>query len=73
MEERNQRSVFPKNPELGQSYVPIQYMDKIFKPEVGLKMGTIFPELVRPYSPLQDMRENKYLERTNTAREGYNQ
>ena len=72
MEERNQRSVFPRNPELGQSYVPIQYMDKTFKPEVGLKLGTIFPELVRPYSPLQSMREIKYLEKTNSAREGYN-
>ena len=39
-------NVFPDNPMLGQSYVPIQYMDKTFKPCIGLKMGTIFPELV---------------------------
>ena len=39
-------NLFPENPMLAQSYVPIQYMDKTFKPSVGLKMGTIFPELV---------------------------
>ena len=36
---------------LAQSYVPWQTMDKTFKPCVGLKMGTIFPELVSPYVP----------------------
>ena len=35
-------NVFPENPMLAQSYVPFQYMDKTFKPCVGLKMGTIF-------------------------------
>ena len=65
-------NVFPENPMLGQSYVPIQYMDKTFKPCVGLKMGTIFPELVSPYMPCQSMRVNEFLEATNTIGEGCN-
>lgn len=69
-EEEN--NVFPENPMLGQSYVPIQYMDKTFKPCVGLKMGTIFPELVSPYMPGQSMNEIEYLAATNTIKEGCN-
>ena len=65
-------NVFPENPMLGQSYVPIQYMDKTFKPCVGLKMGTIFPELVSPYMPGQSMNEIEYLAATNTVNEGCN-
>lgn len=65
-------NVFPENPMLGQSYVPMQYMDKTFKPCVGLKMGTIFPELVSPYMPCQSMRENEYIAETNTIKEGCN-
>ena len=65
-------SLFPENPMLGQSYVPIQYMDKTFMPEVGLKMGTIFPELVSPYCPGQSMKEISYLEATNKIGEGCN-
>lgn len=65
-------NVFPDNPMLGQSYVPMQYMDKTFKPCVGLKMGTVFPELVSPYMPCQSMREIDYIAATNTIREGCN-
>ena len=65
-------SVFPENPVLAQSYVPIQYMNKTFKPCVGLKMGTIFPELVSPYMPGQSMKEIEYLEETNKIGEGCN-
>lgn len=65
--------VFPENPMLAQSYVPLQFMDKTFKPCVGLKMGTIFPELVSPYMPCQSMRVNEFLEATNTIGEGCNQ
>ena len=63
---------FPENPTLAQSYVPIQIMDKTFVPSVGLKMGTIFPELVSPYSPGQSMAENDYLRDTNDIKEGCN-
>lgn len=64
--------IFPKNPMLAQSYVPIQYMDKTFIPEVGLKMGTIFPELVSPYVPCQSMEEIEYIKATNQIKEGCN-
>ena len=64
--------VFPENPMLAQSYVPIQYMDKTFKPCVGLKMGTIFPELVSPYVPCQDMEEMRFIESTNKIGKGCN-
>lgn len=65
-------SGFPENPMLGQSYVPIQYMDKTFRPDVGLKMGTIYPELVSPYCPGQSMQEIAYLRKTNKIGEGCN-
>ena len=67
-----EQSVFPENPMLAQSYVPIQYMDRTFKPCVGLKMGTIFPELVSPYSPGQSMEEINYIAMTNTIGKGCN-
>ena len=59
------KSVFPTNPMLGQSYVPIQYMDKTFSPMCGLKNGTIFPELVNTYYPGQSMLDIDYLKTTN--------
>lgn len=65
----NDPMVFPENFMYGQSYVPIQYIDSTFKPEIGLKMGTIFPELVSPYEPGQNMREMAYLARV-TGNEG---
>lgn len=65
----NDSTVFPENYMYGQSYVPIQYLDEIFKPEVGLKMGTIFPELVSPYYPGQSLEENAYI-KNNTMNEG---
>lgn len=64
---------FPEYPMYAQSYVPIQTMDTVFKPEVGLKHGTIFPELVSPYCPGQSMREIEYIKETNTIGEGCNQ
>ena len=67
-----ENNVFPENPMLAQSYVPIQYMDQTFKPCVGLKMGTIFPELVSPYMPGQSMREIEYLRNSNRIGEGCN-
>ncbi len=63
-------NVFPDNPMYGQSYVPIQYMDKTFKPAIGLKMGTIFPELVSPYVPCMDMKEQEFIAMTNKIGEG---
>lgn len=71
-DEEYEMGVFPENPMLAQSYVPWQFMDKTFKPNVGLKMGTIFPELVSPYMPCQSMRTNEFLENTNIIGEGCN-
>jgi len=65
-------SPFPSNPMFGQSYVPIQYMKKTFEPEVGLKMGTIFPELVSPYAPCQSIEEIAFIKATNKIGEGCN-
>ena len=53
--------IFPTNPMLAQSYVPIQRMGKTFTPCCGLKKGTIFPELVSTYYPGQSMMEIDYL------------
>ena len=64
--------VFPENPNLAQSYVPYQFMNETFKPCVGLKCGTIFPELVSPYAPLDSMKDIAHIERTNVIREGCN-
>lgn len=56
----------PENPVLAQSYVPIQEFNKTFCPCTALKMGTLFPELVRPYSPNQSICEFKEIESLNT-------
>lgn len=64
--------VFPYNPMLAQSYVPIQRMNKVFTPEVGLKMGTIFPELVSPYMPCQSINEIEFIKNNNEIGEGCN-
>ena len=64
--------MFPNNPMLAQSYVPWQIMDKTFVPSIGLKMGTIFPELVSPYMPGDSMKQIEYLRRINSIGEGCN-
>ncbi len=65
-------NVFPSNPMLAQSYVPIQTMNKTFTPCCGLKNGTIFPELVSPYEPCQSMQFINYLKNRNNIGEGCN-
>lgn len=65
-------TVYRKIRFFGQSYVPIQRMNETFTPPVGLKMGTIFPELVSPYMPGQSLAEIKYLKATNPIKEGCN-
>ena len=67
-----EESLFPSNPMLGQSYVPRQILNKTFTPEVGLRMGTIFPELVSPYMPCQSIDEIEYIRKTNKIKEGCN-
>lgn len=65
----NDPSVFPENYMYGQSYVPIQYINTTFRPNVALQMGSLYPELVSPYSPCQDMAEDRFI-RERTANEG---
>ena len=71
-DDNDEQDVFPSNPMLAQSYVPIQYMEDTFKPCVGLKNGTIFPELVSPYSPCDSMRDIEFIRATNKIGEGCN-
>ena len=48
---------FPNNPMYGHAYVPNQiYRGNSFTPSQGLQNGTMFPELVSPYMPLDSMR-----------------
>jgi hypothetical protein len=65
-------NIFPENPMFAQSYVPVQTLNTTYKPYVGLKMGTIFPELVSPYEPLQSISEIEYLREANTIGKGCN-
>ena len=65
-------NMFPSNPMLGQSYVPIQTMTNTFTPCCGLKNGTIFPELVSPYQPNQSIEDIEYLKNRNTIGKGCN-
>lgn len=67
-----EENLFPNNPMFGQSYVPFQQMNKTFIPCVGLKMGTIFPELVSPYMPGQSQAEINYIADNNIIKEGCN-
>ena len=43
-----------------------------FIPSVGLKMGTIYPELVSPYAPGQSVEEMAFIKAMNTVKEGCN-
>lgn len=65
-------SVFPDNWMYAHSYVPHQRMNHVYTPEIGLKMGTIFPELVSPYCPGQSADVMNYLKDTNSIGEGCN-
>ncbi len=63
---------FTNNPMFGHAYVPVQKINTTFTPCVGLKMGTIFPELVSPYSPNQSMEQIQFLKNSNEIKEGCN-
>ena len=65
-------NVFPENPIYGQSYVPVQMMDTVLKPAVGLRNGTIFQELISPYYPNQSLEEIEYLKKNKSIGEGCN-
>lgn len=63
----NTNSVFPQNWMYAHSYVVNQRLNQIYTPEMGLKMGTIFPELVSPYCPNQSSEEISFLRSSNTG------
>lgn len=42
--------------ELARAYVPVQVYTQRLGPVEGWKEGTIFPELIRPYTPPRRMR-----------------
>lgn len=69
----NLYNVLPLNPNLAQSYVPIQTLNETFKPCHGLKQGTIYPELVNSYEPLDSMKQINYLENSNIIGKGCNE
>lgn len=52
---------FPENYMLAHAYTPNQVMNKTFTPEMALRNGTLFPELVSPYYPGQSMDFIEYL------------
>lgn len=57
----NQTSGFPIKYMYGHAYVPNQVFRNTFTPQEGLEKGTMFPELVSPYMPLDSMREIEFL------------
>lgn len=65
-------SVFPQDWMYGHCYVPHQQMNQVYTPEIGLRMGTIFPELVSPYCPNQSLDTINYLKNSNTTGGGCN-
>lgn len=54
-------NAFPENYLYGHAYTPNFCMKRTFTPECGLENGTIFPELVSPYSPGQSIDFIEYL------------
>lgn len=57
-------NIFPNTLLYASSYVPHQYMNNVYKSNYGLKMGSIFPELVNPYCPGQSQEIFNYLKQS---------
>ena len=55
----------PSNLRYGNAYVPVQSLRNVYSPREGLGYGTMFPELVFPYSPNQSLAEINYLRNYN--------
>jgi hypothetical protein len=62
---------FTSIPMYGHAYVPNQRMEEIFNACNGLENGSIFPELIFPYSPGDSIVEANYLAE-NTIESGCN-
>lgn len=52
---QNTKNVFPENYLYGHAYTPVQTLNNTYNPEMGLECGSIFPELISPYSPGQSI------------------
>ncbi len=64
------RSLFPRYLMYGHSYVPNQIMRNVYTTEEALKKGSLFPELVSPYTPCQSMRVIEALKQSGGAMHG---
>lgn len=62
---------FPENYLYGHAYTPVQTLNNTFVPEVGLENGTIFPELVSPYSSGQSIDFVNFLRNGGIQNEQY--
>jgi hypothetical protein len=62
----------PENPIYAQAYVRNQTFNKVFTPEEGLRMGTLFPELARPYIPNQSFYDNNFIRKMSVIKGGCN-
>ena len=54
-------SAFPRNYMYGYAYTPVQNIKETYNPCNALANGTIFPELVSPYSPDDSIEFINYL------------
>lgn len=52
---------FPTNYMYGYTYVPSQILKEAFSPDVALKKGTLFPELVSEWCPNESIEAIEYL------------
>ncbi len=41
----------PKNIAIAMAYIPYQNAKMLYSPEHGIQIGTLFPELNKPFSP----------------------
>lgn len=48
----------PENPVVAMAYVPYQIADNVYSAEQGINMGTMFPELSKPFEG-ESVGENK--------------
>lgn len=60
----NNSSPFPANYMYGYAYTPNQTMNELFDPQTGLAHGSMYPELVSPYSPGDSISFIEYLKTT---------
>lgn len=66
--ETSNNNSLPSNLRYGNAYVPVQTFRTVYSPTEGLSYGTMFPELVFPYSPNQSLSEMNYLRNYNESR-----